>query len=98
MVDSVAGEDDLRGLVPVRGKVSVFGRFKLEKHLVDEFGVSAAKVFDKIDGERNAEDIREAVGLSVDELLKVFDYLQSKGVVELKTVFDLEEERRKGVK
>ncbi|MBI5159070.1 hypothetical protein HY992_03035 [Candidatus Micrarchaeota archaeon] len=98
MAEPVASEEDLKGLVPLKKKVSVFSHFKLEKHLADEFGVSAVKVFEKIDGERNAEDIREAAGLSVSELLKVFDYLQSKGVIELKTVFDLEEERGKSLK
>ncbi len=88
-------EEELKGLVPVRKKVfSAFERFKLEKHVADEFGQNGLKIFERIDGEKNAEEIRSLVGVGIDEILNVLDYLEKKDAIQLKTVFEVDSEKK----
>lgn len=88
-------EEELKGVIPVKKKaLSAFEKFKLEKHVADEFGQTGLKIFDKIDGEKNAEQIRSLAGASVEELLSVLTYLEGQDAIQLKTVFELDLEKK----
>ena len=89
---------ELLGIIPSKKGLHAIDRFKAEQLLSEKFGDNALKIYMKIDGKKNAEEIRGAAGMEEPKFLEILGFLEDKGMILTKTVFEAELENKKNEK
>ena len=80
---------ELEGIIPLKTKLGPFQKFRVTKKLLEKFGEPGVNALENVDGRTSVEEIRSSTGMENDEILALMESLESDGVIELKTVFDL---------
>ena len=88
-------KDDLLGVVPVKGKTtgSAFTRVKQQRAIFDKFGAEGVSIYASINGKKSVEEIRADLNLSPQRVVDILEFMESEGVVQLKTIFEIESEK-----
>lgn len=88
-------KDDLLGVVPTKGKgsVSAFMRVRMQRRIFDRFGAEGVSIYGAIDGKKSVEEVRAELNMSPDRIVEVLDFMDKEGVIQLKTIFEIEAEK-----
>jgi len=87
--------EELLGIIPSRKELHAIERFKAEQALAEKFGDDGVKVYIKVDGRRNAEELRAETGIPEPRFLEILGFLEDSGMITTKTVFEAEFEEKK---
>ncbi|VVC03603.1 Uncharacterised protein [Candidatus Burarchaeum australiense] len=90
--------EELLGIIATRKELHAIERLKAEQALAEKFGADALRVYVKIDGLKNAEELRSDAGLDEAKFLEILGFLEDRGLITTKTVFEAELEQKKGEK
>jgi len=85
--------EQLLGIVPIKRQTHAAERLKSEQALEEKFGEEGMKAYVKIDGKRNAEEIRAELSMDEQKFLELLNYLEDCKLIITKTVFELELEK-----
>lgn len=85
--------EELLGIVPIKRQMHAAERLKAEQALEEKFGDEGMKAYLKIDGKRNAEEIRAELGIEEQKFLELLNFLEDSKLIITKTVFELELEK-----
>jgi len=83
------------GIIPSKKKLHAIERFKAEQAIMEKFGNDALKLYIKIDGKKNAAEIRTALGMDEPKFLEILGSLEDMNMIATKTVFEAEFEQKK---
>ncbi|RLG19716.1 hypothetical protein DRN67_01990 [Candidatus Micrarchaeota archaeon] len=87
--------EELLGIIPSKKNLKAIDRFKVEKEISEKFGEEALAVYVKADGRKNAEELRAELKMDEKKFLEVLGFLEEKGMIITKTVFEAELESKK---
>lgn len=88
-------KDDLLGVIPVKGKgrISAFKRVRMQRKIFDKFGAEGVSIYGMIDGKKSVEEIRAELNMAPEKIVDILDFMDSEGVIQLKTIFEIEAEK-----
>ncbi len=90
-------KDDLLGVIPFKGSsqgnVSAFVRVRAQRKIFEKFGAKGVAVYSSIDGKKSVEEIRAELNMSPENIVEILEFMESTGMVTLKTIFELEAEK-----
>ncbi|MDO8339397.1 MAG: hypothetical protein Q7T16_01955 [Candidatus Burarchaeum sp.] len=86
--------EELLGIIPARKELHAIDRLKAEQVLEEKFGHDALRVYVKINGARNAEEIRGELAMDEKKFLEILGFLEDGGLITTKTVFEAEFEQK----
>ena len=88
-------KDDLLGVIPIKGKnkVSAFARVRMQRKIFDKYGAEGVSIYSAIDNKKSAEEIRAELNMAPERVVEILDFMDKEGVVELKTIFEIEAEK-----
>ncbi len=96
-MDDEITKDDLLGVIPFKGgangNVSAFKRVRMQRKIFEKFGAKGVAVYSAIDGKKSVEEIRAELNMSPEAIVEILEFMESSGVVNLKTIFELEAEK-----
>ena len=87
--------EELLGIIPARKELHAIERFKAEQVLAEKFGDLGVKVYIKIDGKKNAEEIRNELAIPEARFLEILGFLEDRGMIATRTVFEAEYDEKK---
>jgi hypothetical protein len=82
--------EELLGIIPAKKPLHAIERLKAEQVLSEKFGDQGVKVYIKVDGKKNAEEIRAELAIPEAQFLEIIAFLEDRGMVETRTVFEAE--------
>jgi|GEM_PF-3326276 len=87
--------DDLLGVVPIKGetKGSAFARIRQQRMIFDKFGAEGVSIYASINGKKSVEEIRAELNMQPQRIVEILEFMENEGIVQLKTIFELENER-----
>ena len=86
--------EELLGIIPARKELHAIERLKAEQVLLEKFGDQGVRVYVKIDGKKNAEEIRNQLAVQEDRFIEILAFLEDRGMIASKTVFEAEYEEK----
>jgi hypothetical protein len=87
--------EELLGIIPARKEMHAIDRLKAEQTLEEKFGHDALRVYVKVDGVKSAEELRGELALDEKKFLDILGFLEDKGLITTKTVFEADLEQTK---
>lgn len=90
-------QEELNGLVPVWSRViSPFEKVLLSKRMGDAFGSLGADFVSMVDGKKTLFVLKESLSTTGERVFEMAEWLQRDGYLQIKTVFDIQEQGQKG--
>lgn len=87
--------EELLGIIPSKKELHAIERFKAEQVLAEKFGDQGVKVYIKVDGKKNAEEIRNELAIPDARFLEILGFLEDRGMIATRTVYEAEFEEKK---
>ena len=87
--------EELLGIIPAKKEMHAIERLKAEQKLSEKFGTGALKLYVKIDGTKNAEELRSEMAMEEPKFLELLGFLEDIGMITTETVFEAEFEPKK---